>query len=90
MATALLFYDLLVRRELVATSAGSGTVADPRPSQQSWDPSGYSDEDRPKGWYVDPENPERMRYWDDAGESPGWKGSTRTPRKLRRARRKKD
>lgn len=42
-----------------------------------------SDLGRPSGWYVDPDHPKRMRYWraDDAK----WLGTTKTPRKIRRA-----
>lgn len=41
------------------------------------------DSDRPAGWYVDPSLPRQMRYWDP--ETSAWTGTTRTPRKIRRA-----
>jgi hypothetical protein len=46
------------------------------------DPRAYPDEERPKGWYVDPDRPKRMLYW-GGNDSGGWHGETRTPRKLR-------
>jgi hypothetical protein len=39
----------------------------------------YSDAERPAGWYVDPDSPKRMRYWQEQG---GWTGSTRTPKSI--------
>lgn len=42
------------------------------------------DPDLPDGWYVDPDDPSRMRYW--RAETGEWLGSTRTPRKIRRER----
>lgn len=51
---------------------------------RSPDPRTYTDLDRPKGWYIDPLEPAKMRHW--GGESsPEWAGTTRTPRKLLRA-----
>jgi hypothetical protein len=37
----------------------------------------YSDAERPAGWYVDPDSPKRMRYWQEQGR---WTGSSRTPK----------
>jgi hypothetical protein len=78
LAGALLYYDLVVRQgtEPQPTAAGS-----PR---GSFDPRSYTDVDRPKGWYVDPASPSRMKHW-GGSEQPAWIGSTRTPRKIRRA-----
>jgi hypothetical protein len=46
------------------------------------DPGVYSDEDRPPGWYVNPDAPWRMRYWNAEGE-PGWSGkTTKTPKQV--------
>lgn len=39
----------------------------------------FDDQDRPAGWYIDPESPRRMRFWTDGG---AWVGKTRTPRTL--------
>lgn len=81
LATALLYYDLRTRREPVAAEPPGAT---PSPTSHSLDPRRYSDENRPSGWYVDPDSPHRMRYWNPAADPPGWHGSTRVPRKLRR------
>jgi hypothetical protein len=88
LATGLLYFDLRTRRELLA--AASAPVADPDstspappPVNPGIDPRAYSDSERPRGWYVNPDQPRRMLYWDD-GDPPGWRGETRTPRKLRR------
>jgi hypothetical protein len=44
-------------------------------------PDAYTDENRPPGWYVDPSQPKRMRYW-AAGVKPVWsQRTTKTPRK---------
>ena len=98
LATALLYFDLRVRVGAGAGStdrpvpggAGAGPaapvarVSDAWPSaSQSWDPGDYADADRPRGWYVDPKMPRRMRYWGAGGE-PRWTGRSRTPIKLRR------
>jgi hypothetical protein len=88
LAIGLLYYDLRARREALAAESGA-PVPEPAPRtpkplvEHSPDPRHYSDEERPRGWYVDPESPHRMRHWDDGG-SPGWEGTARTPRRLRR------
>jgi hypothetical protein len=88
LATALLYFDLRARLDYAETQRASGepplAAADPPQVSHSWDPRSYSDQDRPKGWYVDPGSPDRMHYW-GAGDSPGWGATTRTPRKIRRA-----
>jgi hypothetical protein len=88
LTAALLYYDLRVRWESSTEEAVSGDLALPSDTQQGAkqhvDPRKYSDLGRPKGWYIDPDDPGRMRYW-TAGDSPGWEGTTRTPRKIRRA-----
>lgn len=90
LATALLYFDLRTRRELtVAAGQGVGggdapTPVSPQPSDHDIDPRRYPDESRPPGWYVDPDEPQRMRYW-TTGEEPGWaQRTTRTPGKVRR------
>lgn len=89
LAVALLYFDLRVRAEAVVipplvVDDLPTTPGDIPESDRSWDPRDYAPEDRPPGWYVDPESPERMRYW-GAGDSPGWSGATtRTPRKIKR------
>jgi hypothetical protein len=53
------------------------------PHQVTAEPPGLTGSVRADGWYVDPDNPKRMRYWNDvAGE---WLGSARTPRKIRQS-----
>jgi hypothetical protein len=87
LAAALMYFDLRVR--LASTTAQGGEVpaahigGDFQRIGHSWDPRSYSDQDRPKGWYIDPGSPGRMRYW-GAGDPPRWEGTTRTPRKVRR------
>lgn len=87
LAAALMYFDLRARLVFTAAQLGPALAApagdDPRRIGHDWDPGGYSDQDRPKGWYIDPESPDRMRYW-GTGDPPGWEGTTRTPRKVRR------
>lgn len=83
LATALLYFDLRTRSEPAAAVAGTSGDDSP-PSDHSLDPRSYSDQTRPKGWYVDPSSPDRMTYW-GAGDPPEWGARTRTPRKVRRA-----
>lgn len=87
LAAALMYFDLRVRWVSAAAQPGPTPAApvegDPRRIGQSWDPRSYPDQDRPKGWYIDPGSPDRMRYW-RTGDLPGWEGTTRTPRKVRR------
>lgn len=84
LATALLYYDLRARRGALAAEWHETGESDPRaaPADHSLDPRDYSDEERPNGWYVDPQSPHRMRYW-LGGEQPGWRGKARTPGKVR-------
>lgn len=87
LAAALMYFDLRARFASVSALGDEAPAArvggSPRPSGRGWDPRSHSDQDRPKGWYVDPKSPDRMRYW-RTGEPPGWEGSTGTPRKVRR------
>lgn len=85
LITALLYFDL--RARFVPVEAGANP---PQPESdertggpRSWDPDSYSDQDRPQGWYVDPNSPNRMRFW-SLGDPPGWTATTKTPRKIRR------
>lgn len=77
LATALLYFDLRTRIE--AAPAPTEQDLAPRdplpPGQSSPDPRDYAIEDRPKGWYVDPGNPTRMRYW-EGGDPPRWSTAT--------------
>ena len=55
------------------------------PPQISCDPDDQDDASRPAGWYFDPSDPRRMRYWHPG--LGGWQSkTTRAPRTLRRAR----
>lgn len=67
LASALMYFDLCARWASVATQPGPVPAApaagDPQLVGRSWDPRSYSDQDRPKGWYIDPDSPGRMRYW---------------------------
>lgn len=86
LAVGLLYYDLTARlhkeaRAPVEPTASPGgapaaaiTVPDDRPGDPLT-PDAYTDESRPRGWYIDPSAPRLMRYWAADGE-PGW--STRT------------
>lgn len=51
--------------------------------RRPWDPRAYADEDRPRGWYINPDDPGKMHHW-GGRDSPVWIGTTRTPRKIRR------
>jgi hypothetical protein len=76
LASALLYYDLVARWGAAPASAGG-------PTRESWDPRSFTDQDRPKGWYVNPDRPKQMSHW-GGPELPEWNGITRTPRKIRR------
>jgi hypothetical protein len=85
LATALLFFDLTARlregaREVVMPKPSADAPFSEVPSGPGdpLTPDGYTDQDRPRGWYVDPEAPRRMRYWGADGRS--WsKRTTKTP-----------
>jgi hypothetical protein len=82
LATALLYFDLTAHTREAGVPEPFRTVSgrDVPPTGHPFDPTSWSDEDRPRGWYVDPEEPSRMRYWgaDGAGE---WSTRTaKTPR----------
>jgi hypothetical protein len=87
LTTALLFFDLSARfKDAEIKPATDPTLPPhlsgptPHPSPSSVDPGRYGDEDRPPGWYVNPDKPWRMRYWGEDGE-PGWSRRTRkTPK----------
>jgi hypothetical protein len=88
LAAALLYFDLralLEPRAQQTTSMDSGLPGDDRRQpNHALDPRMYSDQTRPSGWYVNPDSPGRMHYWESGG-SAGWKGSTRTPRAIRKS-----
>jgi hypothetical protein len=92
LATALLYYNLKARFRLGPVPAGpDGMPArhlEPRsssgrtipPTGHPLDPASWSDEDRPRGWYVDPEDPSRMRYWVADGAGVWSKRTAKTPK----------
>lgn len=72
LATAVLYFDLKSRARAVATAP-----AEPVATATAVD-------DRVPGWYIDPSNPRRMRYWAADGK-PGWsKRTARTPKTMLR------
>lgn len=88
LATALLYFDLRARHRVrargdgapeegpnVPPSAASTGTGDPLT------PDGYTDTSRPRGWYIDPDQPSQMRYWGTDDENPGWSQRTaKTPK----------
>jgi hypothetical protein len=88
LATALLYFDLRTRSEVTAEQARTAgpdlTGGDSPQTDHALDPRSYTDQTRPKGWYIDPRSPSRMVYW-GAKDPPDWGATTRTPRKVRRA-----
>jgi hypothetical protein len=86
LITALLYFDLKARPRggehqigvqewdpNVPVSAAPAGTGDPLT------PDGYTDADRPRGWYIDPDKPSRMRYW-AASSKPVWSQRTaKTP-----------
>jgi hypothetical protein len=87
LTTALLYFDLKARHRQRAQSSGAHewdpNVAASAASAGTGDPltpDGYSDANRPRGWYVDPDQPSRMRYW-AADDNPAWsQRTTKTPK----------
>ncbi|HVS99423.1 MAG TPA: hypothetical protein VHE08_02815 [Solirubrobacterales bacterium] len=90
LATALLYFDLStrLRTEPSRRSHMPPPLLSDAPSHRAVEPTGhpldpdsYAEEDRPPGWYVDPDKPWRMRYWAADGE-PGWsKRTAKTPKR---------
>jgi hypothetical protein len=87
LATAFLYFDLKTRfrtdpaRGSVPSKPQTSSGRVVPPTGHPLDPESWSDEDRPGGWYIDPVEPIRMRYW-PAGHEPQWsKRRARTPNK---------
>jgi hypothetical protein len=87
LATALLFFDLKARLRLAPAArqaerepqSASERIAPP--IGHPLDADSWSDEERPAGWYIDPVEPVKMRYW-PAGYQPQWSTRrARTPNK---------
>ncbi len=79
LITALLYFDLTARSREPARVSTVG----PKPPRVPGDPltpDGYTDENRPRGWYVDLEDPTRMRYWLADGAGVWSKRTAKTPK----------
>jgi hypothetical protein len=91
LTVGLLYYDLSARvgsgapgisGAAIPSAPGAAAIGvpDDRPGDPLT-PEAYTDEDRPRGWYIDPKFPNLMYYWAADGK-PGWsEQSTRTPRR---------
>jgi hypothetical protein len=87
LATGLLYFDLVARSRYGAPDPGADMAVNAESAPpvaangHPLDPNSWSDEDRPAGWYVNPNSPNRMRYWITNGPGTGvWSGrSTKTP-----------
>lgn len=67
-------------REQHASSPPVPAIPTDEHTGHSLDPGVYTDESRPAGWYVDPNQPAVMRYW-HAGEHRQWSKTTaKTPK----------
>jgi hypothetical protein len=53
------------------------------PTGHPLDPTSYTDEDRPAGWYVVPDSPWHMRYWAADGTGEWSKRKAKTPKDVR-------
>jgi hypothetical protein len=86
LATGFLYFDLVARSRYEPPAPGDSpepteAMATVAANGHPLDPNGWSDQDRPTGWYVNPLLPKRMRYWMTNGPGTGvWSGrSTKTP-----------
>jgi hypothetical protein len=91
LITALSYFELRARYEgahahgpAEDTASGHAATSPSPEARNSWDLHDYTEVDRPKGWYVDPGDPSRMRYW-NAGDPPRWEGQAKTPARIRQA-----
>jgi hypothetical protein len=95
LSTAVLFFELKVReqeRAAFSSRARSTSEADPpvgssgrvvEPTGHPFDPTSYTDEDRPPGWYVIPDTPWKMRYWAADGKGEWGRQKAKTPKDVR-------
>jgi hypothetical protein len=90
LATAFLYFDLKARLRSAPAPGPSTAPAETRsisghlvaPDGNPHDPASWSDEDRPRGWYVDPDAPWVMRYW-AADPGQAWsRRSAKTPKAI--------
>jgi hypothetical protein len=92
LATGLLYFDLVARVRVepvvLKTPPAVGPTGASRasrlvpPTGHPADPGSWSDDDRPTGWYINPADPRRMRFWSATGPETGAWGdhATKTPR----------
>jgi hypothetical protein len=83
LTAALLYFDLKARpRKQPLESRAS--ESDPNAFAGTGDPltpDAYSEANRPRGWYIEPNRPDRMRYW-AADDTPVWSRRTaKTPKR---------
>jgi Protein of unknown function (DUF2510) len=79
LATALLYFDLKARfRARAADPADTGPAGTPSARAD------HADGDLAAGWYVDPSQPTRMRYWTADGEQSWSEHTAKTPKPLLR------
>jgi hypothetical protein len=85
LIAAILYFDLTARSregtQALTTSDEDAAVSELQSGTgDPLAPDGYTDQNRPRGWYVDPSQPHRMRYW-AAGYQPVWSQRTaKTPK----------
>jgi hypothetical protein len=85
LITTILYFDLTARghegtKELLTPDEDAAVSDRQSGTGDPLTPDGYTDQSRPRGWYVDPSNPYRMRYW-AAGYKPVWSQRTaKTPK----------
>lgn len=86
LAVAFLYFDLMARfrtAPVVAAAAREPQSVSGRivpPTGDPLDPASWNDEDRPRGWYVDPDSPWVMRYWAADGGGNWSKRTAKTPK----------
>jgi hypothetical protein len=86
LATGLLYFDLVARTRSgppsLAPLGMANTGRSVPPDGNPLDPDSWADEDRPPGWYVDPNAPWVMRYWAADGTQSWSKRSSKTPKQI--------
>jgi hypothetical protein len=92
LAIAFLYYDLMARFRSAPVISPAAPLPAPAPEPRSssgrvvppsghpLDPASWSDEDRPCGWYVDPDAPWNMRFWAADGAGLWSKRTAKTPK----------
>jgi hypothetical protein len=85
LALAFLYFDLTARDKAAPAEPDPEPIVtvsgrEVPPSGDPLDPGSWSDEDRPGGWYVDPDAPWVMRYWAAGGQGIWSKRTAKTPK----------